>query len=63
LYNEAIDDFRRALDLDANNKLAANYRGLCHQMQAQYKLAIEDYTRALEIDSKYAIAYFNRGVS
>jgi tetratricopeptide (TPR) repeat protein len=59
----AIEDYTRALALDAENENAAyihNNRAWCFADQGEYESAIADFSRAVEIDDAYAAAYYGR---
>jgi tetratricopeptide (TPR) repeat protein len=72
-YRAAIEDYTRALELNANYAEAHNNRGIAYWALGQwqssrgedptesYRAAIEDYTRALELNPNYARAHYNRG--
>ena len=61
LYNEAIEDFTIALDLDSKSYKAAYYRGVVHSVQRQYSRAIDDYTLSLTINPYQSFCLFRRG--
>ncbi|MDR1836959.1 MAG: tetratricopeptide repeat protein [Treponema sp.] len=60
-YNEAIEDFTLALDLDSKSYKAAYYRGVVHSVQRQYSRAIDDYTLSLAINPYQSFCLFRRG--
>jgi len=60
-YNEAIDDFNNALELDDKSYKAAYYRGVVHSVIKQYSQAIDDYTLALSINPYQSFCLFRRG--
>jgi len=60
-YNEAIDDFNNALDLDNKSYKAAYYRGVVHSVIKQYSSAIDDYTLSLSINPYQPYCLFRRG--
>jgi len=62
-YWLAIDDFNLAVELDPNNAVAYNYRGISYNFLNEYKLAIHDFDAAIQIDPKEVAAYVNRGNS
>jgi tetratricopeptide (TPR) repeat protein len=62
-YQEAIEDFNKALELDPKFAKAYNNRGNAFHVQGKYQEAIEDYNKALELDTKFAKAYYNRGAA
>ena len=60
-YQEAIEHYTEAIQLDPNNALAYNNRGNAYLSLGQYQRAIQDYDKAIQIDPNYAHAYNMRG--
>jgi len=60
-YNEAIDDFNNALELDSKSYKAAYYRGVVHSVLKQYSPAIDDYTLSLSLNPYQPFCLFRRG--
>ena len=60
LYNEAINDFNHALELDSQSYKAAYYRGVVHSVIKQYSNAIDDYTLSLSINPYQSFCLFRR---
>jgi len=60
-FDQAVDDFTKALEIDPKNAGAYYYRGIGYMNQGQYRWAIDDFNKALEIDPKNAGAYYYRG--
>jgi putative GTP pyrophosphokinase len=60
-YNEAINDFTSALDLDGKSYKAAYYRGVVRSVLRQYSQAIDDYTLSLSINPYQSFCLFRRG--
>lgn len=58
---EALDDFQRAVELNARNWRAIHNRGVSLARLGKFKEAITDFDHALDIERRYANAYFNRG--
>ncbi len=64
LYDEAISDFTRTVELNPDDAPAYNNRGLAYARGIkEYRKAIADFTRAVEIDPDFAEAYDNRGIA
>jgi len=61
LYDRAILDFNKALEIDPEHAMAYNNRGYAYNAKGLYDLAISDLNKALEINPRYADAYNNRG--
>ncbi|AEM20745.1 TPR domain-containing protein [Brachyspira intermedia PWS/A] len=62
-YEEAIEDFNRAIKLDPNNSDAYLNRGISKSDLGNDKEAIEDFNRAIELEPDNSDAYLNRGIS
>lgn len=62
MYDDAIMEFSKAIQL--NPKFAKAYydRGLTYYTKGLYDNAISDYSKAIELESRLEVAYFNRGV-
>ena len=56
----AIGDFSRALQIDANHPKAYHLRGLAHEMEGDDDKALKDFDKAIDIDSEYGAAYYSR---
>jgi len=70
--SDAISDFTRAIDLDANNVAAYEGRRLAYEKADNFDAALKDFTREVELqparastrlNPKYAGAYIKRGIS
>lgn len=61
-YEEAIQAFTKALELNPQDSVTYYNRGLAYSMVDEGEKAIEDYTKALELNPQYSSAYNNRGV-
>ncbi len=60
-YEEAIEDFDRALRLDPKSAEAYNGRGKARAESGKYVDAHDDFNKAIELNPKMAGAYRNRG--
>lgn len=61
-YDEAIQDFDKAISEDNNYKEAYFFRGRCYYFQKKYKEAVEEFNIAIEIDKEFKESYFLRGI-
>ncbi len=57
---QAMQDFQRAIALDANCSLAVHNRGVTLAEQNQFAAALRDFNRVIELNPGLAIAYRNR---
>jgi tetratricopeptide (TPR) repeat protein len=60
--HSAIDDFTKAIELDAQSENAFFNRGIARQQLEQYALAIEDFGRSIELRPTDKRNYIRRGV-
>lgn len=60
-YDEAYQDFKKAMDLDPRNPVFIHNRACCLRNMGRLKEAIEDFSAALEFDDKNPIIYSNIG--
>ncbi|AGY58907.1 tetratricopeptide repeat protein [Gloeobacter kilaueensis] len=61
LYIDAIDDFKKAINLNPEFAEAYNNLGFCYFQQSQYDLAIRQYKEAVRFKANYASALNNLG--
>ena len=66
-YQEAIENFTRAIESHPDDAFLYNNRGLATYYGAkkakEYKKAISDYSKAIKLKPDYAVAYNNRGLA
>jgi tetratricopeptide (TPR) repeat protein len=62
-FDQALDEFNRAIQLDPRSALAYEGRGNTHVNKGEFDRAIADYNTALKLDPKLALAYVNRGLA
>ncbi|MDR0624465.1 MAG: tetratricopeptide repeat protein [Treponema sp.] len=60
-YQDAIDDFTRALELDPASYKAVYYRGVVRTVLKEYSGAIDDFTLSLSINPYQPFCLFRRG--
>ena len=61
-YEEAIENYNRAIDLSPKYSWAYNNRGLAYYDLGNANKAISDYNKAIAFDSQNSFAYYNRGL-
>jgi tetratricopeptide (TPR) repeat protein len=59
-FEEAVQAFDQALQIDPTHALALNARGYAQLRLRNYQGAIDDCTRAIRLNPSYANAYVNR---
>ena len=66
-YQQAIDDFNKALGLDSSDvdtlSCTYNARGIAYYSLGEYQRAVRDYSKAIELDPNDAVAYNNRSLA
>ena len=60
-FQEAVEHYTQALELEPQLTAAYNNRGNTHYHKGDFNIAIQDYDKALEVDPRFADAYSNRG--
>ncbi|RZM74685.1 tetratricopeptide repeat protein [Leptolyngbya iicbica] len=61
LYENALDDFNRAIELDPEYQWAMTERSLTHWITGSYEKALQDSNRAIQLNPEYDWAIANRG--
>jgi protein O-mannosyl-transferase len=61
MYDRALPDFNRALEIRPSLLDALNNRGSVYRIQNNPRMAISDYNRALAINPNYSLAISGRG--
>jgi tetratricopeptide (TPR) repeat protein len=59
-YEEALDEFARAAQLQPNNSEAVEFSGYVHRRQGQLEHSLKELTKALEQDPRNATLAANR---
>jgi tetratricopeptide (TPR) repeat protein len=62
MYDEAIAEFTKAIELNSRFTEAYYDRGLTYYKKMEFNQAISDYTKAIEISPNDADVYYNRGL-
>ena len=63
MYDYAIADCIKAIEIDANCVVAYSSRGFAYNEKGMYDHAIADCSKAIKIDPHYSSAYNTRGVA
>jgi serine/threonine-protein kinase len=59
LYDQAISDFNKAIEINPKYDKAYNNRGIVYSHRGQYDQAISDFNKAIEINPKEAQTHNN----
>ena len=62
-YQQAINDYNKAIQLNPQLATAYNNRGLAYDNLGNYQQAINDYNKAIQLNPQFALAYNNRGLA
>ena len=62
-YQEAIENFNKAIELDPNSVAFYFARGDVYEILKKYEEAINDYDEAIELDPDNSYCYCNRGIA
>jgi tetratricopeptide (TPR) repeat protein len=62
-YEQAIEQFNKALEADPNDAVAFYHRGLAYEALQEFAEAIADFTDVLRLDARNAMAYYHRGTA
>jgi tetratricopeptide (TPR) repeat protein len=60
-YDEAIEEYRKAISINPRYADVRNHCGMAYQMLGQYEDAVAEFKAAISINSKYVEAYVNLG--
>ena len=60
-WDEALNAYDKAIELNPNDAPAYNNRGLAYDNLDKNDLAIADYKKAIELNPKYGAAFNNLG--
>jgi tetratricopeptide (TPR) repeat protein len=61
LFESALDDFTKAIDMNATNPQYFNQRAVCYLNLGKFELSLFDMNKSIELDAKYAFFYTCRG--
>ena len=61
-FDEAIQEFTKAIELDPEYALAYNNRGVAYDEKGEYDKAIADCNKAIELNPELDEPYFGRGL-
>lgn len=60
-FGNLIEVCDAIIQLDPNNDVAYNVRGIAHRKLKQYEQAVKDYNKAIQLNPNLSDAYNNRG--
>ncbi len=62
-YEVALENFRRALNLNHKDAEAMNWLGVTYRYMGEYDASISHITMAMQLDSSYTLPYLSRGIT
>jgi len=60
-YHEAIESYEKALELNPDDNLALNNKGMAHTEIKDYEKAIECFDQSILTNPSYIVAYHKKG--
>ena len=60
-YHEAIESYEKALELNPDDNLALNNKGMAHSEIKDYEKAIECFDQSILTNPSYIVAYHKKG--
>jgi len=61
-YEEALNNYSKAIDIDKTNPNVFVYRGNLHYRRKNYEKALDDFKKVLELDPNNHVAQYNLGM-
>jgi tetratricopeptide (TPR) repeat protein len=62
-YEEAIEDYVKAIDINPDIAIVYNNLGIARQAKDDIDGAIVEYDKAIKLDPKYIHTYYSRGIA
>ena len=62
-YTVALENFRRALNLNQHDAEAMNWMGVAYRYMGEYDAAISHISTAMQLDASYSLPYLSRGIT
>ena len=62
-YEAALENFRRALNLNRNDAEAMNWMGVTYRYMGEYESSIIHIGMAMRLDDSYTLPYLSRGIT
>lgn len=63
MLNEVINDLSKSIDVDSENYISLNNRGVAYYDLGDYSKAVDDFTKAINIDVSQHLGYYNRALA
>ena len=62
-YSVALENFRRALNLNRHDAEAMNWMGVAYRYMGEYDASISHISTAMQLDESYSLPYLSRGIT
>ena len=62
-YQTALENFRRALNINRNDAEAMNWLGVTYRYMGEYEASIIHIGMAIRLDESYTLPYLSRGIT
>ncbi len=62
-YTVALENFRRALNLNQHDAEAMNWMGVAYRYMGEYDASISHISTAMQLDESYSLPYLSRGIT
>ncbi len=62
-YASALENFRRALNLNRHDAEAMNWMGVTYRYLGDYEASISHISLAMQLDESYSLPYLSRGIT
>ena len=62
-YTVALENFRRALNLNRHDAEAMNWMGVTYRYMGEYDASISHISTAMQLDESYSLPYLSRGIT
>lgn len=62
-YSVALENFRRALNLNQHDAEAMNWMGVAYRYMGEYDASISHISTAMQLDESYSLPYLSRGIT
>ena len=61
-YNDAIDDFNQAINIDPKKSFFYYDRGLTKRQLSEFEESLKDLDTSIKLNPKHCCSYFNRAL-
>ena len=62
-YTVALENFRRALNINRHDAEAMNWMGVTYRYMGEYETSISHISTAMQLDQSYSLPYLSRGIT